>query len=579
MIHVPLDKIVVIPGRNNRTVFDPDAMAELTESVRTRGVIEPIVLRLLPTQDSQFELVFGERRLRASKSAGKETIPAIVRQLSDADVLEVILIENLQREDISPLDEAHGYARLMKEHGYTVDQVAAKVGKQKRTVYARLQLTRLAPAVGNALQSGKLDASRGLLLARIPDPQQQRKAMNEILKGDYSGPYSTREAEGHIQRQYMTDLRQVPFPLADAALLPRAGACTVCAKNLRNQSAAVDSGRRTQNSRPLSRPADRCTDPACCKQKIEAFKTQILKKAIFEGDTIISPHESNESAKYVSLDACCYDDPKRRNYETLLRRWFVPVYVAVDDRGQVRRVVARTEAVKALKAAGYDFAAAVASDARSSSASDAASIRERKKTLEKQKLAVNIVRQIEDAARRGIPRAKEFWPMMARVALDLVSWGSESLVLKARGHRGVNPERGHVLKADLASMNEPEARGLFVALLAASPWSEYGGGFGKKLLAVCKHFGIDPMKVAAPKTQDSIAALLDAGKPITWPKDANALQATCADHVGMARILKGNEDTLKGTHPRKVQFGSVKFDNKKRPLWKTFSPLKQKRQP
>lgn len=166
---LPLDAIIE-DRANPRTVFDEAALAELAESIAVHGVLEPIVVR--PDGDGTYEIVFGARRYRATKLAGGTEIPAIVRSYTDAEVLEVQLIENLQREDMSPLDEARGFKRLVDEAKLTAQQIAERIGKSVEYVYARMKLLDAAPKVQQALVGGKLKAEQAVLLARLPAADQ-----------------------------------------------------------------------------------------------------------------------------------------------------------------------------------------------------------------------------------------------------------------------------------------------------------------------------------------------------------------------------------------------------------------------
>lgn len=176
---IPLTKLSPSP-LNHRKHFDKVKMDELTDSVRAQGVIQPIIARPLPSGD-KFEIVAGERRYRAAKAAQLVDIPAIVRELTDAQALELQVIENNQRVDVHPLEEAEGYEALMScarpdGTAYSADEIAAKVGKSRSYVFGRLKLLQLGKASREAFHEGALDSSRALLLARIPVPELQDKA-------------------------------------------------------------------------------------------------------------------------------------------------------------------------------------------------------------------------------------------------------------------------------------------------------------------------------------------------------------------------------------------------------------------
>src|SRR5271170_8392862 len=155
---LPLDRIRE-SKTNPRRTFDETKLAELAGNIRQHGVLQPILVRLLPDgENGFFELVAGARRYRASKLAGRETIPATVRELTDAQCLELQLIENLQRTDVHELDEARGYAALieMQPDTYTVETLAEKVGRSEKYVYARLRLTHLVEEVQEAFYAARL---------------------------------------------------------------------------------------------------------------------------------------------------------------------------------------------------------------------------------------------------------------------------------------------------------------------------------------------------------------------------------------------------------------------------------------
>ncbi len=150
-----------------RTRFDQTALEELAASIKNYGVIQPILVTESP--DGGFELVAGERRLRASKIAGLTTIPCIVKKFSDADRAEIALIENLQREDLNPVEEAKAYRSLMDKFGLTQEELAAKLGKSRPAIANSLRLLNLNPTVLELVENGRLSAGHARTLAVIKD--------------------------------------------------------------------------------------------------------------------------------------------------------------------------------------------------------------------------------------------------------------------------------------------------------------------------------------------------------------------------------------------------------------------------
>jgi ParB family chromosome partitioning protein len=179
---IPLDQIHE-SQTNPRRQFDETTLAELSENIRQHGVLQPVLVRPLPDgQSGVYELVAGARRYRASKLARRETIPATIRDLSDAQCLEIQLIENLQRSGVHELDEAQGYAALLElqPHVYTVETIAHKVGKSPAYIYARLKLTALIAEAKEAFYAAKLTVAHAFEIARL-QPKDQQRALQECF--------------------------------------------------------------------------------------------------------------------------------------------------------------------------------------------------------------------------------------------------------------------------------------------------------------------------------------------------------------------------------------------------------------
>jgi ParB family chromosome partitioning protein len=168
------------PGRfQPRTNFDEEKLLELTNSIKNHGVLSPILVREVGL--NKYEVIAGERRLRASKNAGLKTIPTLIDQKQDKDALESALIENLQREDLNAVEEARGYDRLKREFGLTQDEVAASTGKARSTIANSLRLLSLPAKVLDMLSSGQIEKGHAKLLASM-DPLEAEKAANNIIK-------------------------------------------------------------------------------------------------------------------------------------------------------------------------------------------------------------------------------------------------------------------------------------------------------------------------------------------------------------------------------------------------------------
>jgi ParB family chromosome partitioning protein len=162
-----------------RKTFRPEALAEMVESIRERGVIQPLIVREVA---GKFELIAGERRWRASEEAGVATLPVIVRKASDREVLELALIENLQRADLSPIEEAEAYARLIHDFSLTQEDVAKQVGKGRAVVANAVRLLTLPPQVRAWLGSGDLSVGHAKVLLSLDSAEEQTLAAEKIRK-------------------------------------------------------------------------------------------------------------------------------------------------------------------------------------------------------------------------------------------------------------------------------------------------------------------------------------------------------------------------------------------------------------
>jgi ParB family transcriptional regulator, chromosome partitioning protein len=166
-------------ARNPRRTFAEEELTELADSIRERGIIQPILARTVRGAMDQFEIVAGERRWRAAQRAGLHDVPIIVLEVDDRQALELAIIENVQRSDLNALEEAGGYQALADEFKYSQDEIAKIVGKSRSHVTNTLRLTRLPEGVQNYIRSGKLSAGHARALIGQPDPEAMAKAIVE----------------------------------------------------------------------------------------------------------------------------------------------------------------------------------------------------------------------------------------------------------------------------------------------------------------------------------------------------------------------------------------------------------------
>ncbi len=194
---VPVDHVRSNP-RQPRNHFNDERLKELADSISRHGLIQPITVRHLG--NDRYELISGERRLRASKLAGKEEIPAYIRKVEDENLLAYALIENIQREELNPIEVAQGYERLMEECEYTQEEVAQKVGKNRTTVTNMLRLLNLPDFLQAALRDQQISMGHARALLTIDNPDIQRKVLDKTIQNNYSVRKVEKEVRKHNRK-------------------------------------------------------------------------------------------------------------------------------------------------------------------------------------------------------------------------------------------------------------------------------------------------------------------------------------------------------------------------------------------
>lgn len=276
MIHL----VELHPSKTNpRKVFDQGKMDELRDSIKAKGILIPLVVRKI---DKGYEIVAGERRYRAARAAGLTEAPCLVRDLTDEQALETQVIENLQRDDIHPLDEAAGYQNLLKGQKWTVETLAGKIGKSTVYVYQRLALLKLIPKLREAYAKGTIELGHALLVSKLTAEQQDRLReylfeTNYVRTGpdqpnrEVKAPRPVAWLKAYIQENILTDLSKAPWALDDATLVPKAGPCTACPKRSKATGGLFDDvgGGR----------GDCCLAPECWAAKLDAHVDRTIRAA------------------------------------------------------------------------------------------------------------------------------------------------------------------------------------------------------------------------------------------------------------------------------------------------------------
>jgi len=259
---------------NPRRTFEDAALQELASSIRAQGVLSPLLVR--PLNERSFEIVAGARRFRAAQMADAATVPVRIVNLTDAQAIEMSIVENLQRKDVHPLEEAQGFRALLNldEPKYSVEQIAAKCGKHPGYVLSRIRLTELIPAAVEAFSKEEIGVGHALLLAKL-QPMQQEEALPHCFREDWSSGSKAkrillpvRQLQSWIEQNVLLILKDAPFSKRDGQLVPAAGSCLDCPK-------------RTGHNKLLfadltAGNSDACSDPACYAAKLDAHVKQTI---------------------------------------------------------------------------------------------------------------------------------------------------------------------------------------------------------------------------------------------------------------------------------------------------------------
>lgn len=253
--------------------LDESGLKDLIDSIRSKGLLQPILLRA--KGNGNFILVAGERRFRACLSLGLNTIPAFVKEMTEAEAFELQLTENLQRKDVHPMKEARAYKHLLDNSGWTTAELALRFGKSETYVLQRLRLNTLHPEIAKDFTNDDLNLSQALVIARMEKKDQEEllencKNENGQLNSKRNYYQSAQELEDYITSNITHELKVAPFDPADATLVPKAGACTTCGKRSGAQSVLFADVKEK----------DRCFDSECWGKKKAVGVLQRIKKLV-----------------------------------------------------------------------------------------------------------------------------------------------------------------------------------------------------------------------------------------------------------------------------------------------------------
>jgi len=294
-------------GLNYRKSMDKQALEELTASVRAKGVLQPVLVRPLggkgkakgkgKANGQTHEIVAGHRRFTAARAAGLKVLPAIVRDLDDETALEIQVIENSQREDPNPMDEAHGFKRLIKMGKHTPETLAQKIDHSKRYVLERLRLLDLPKAAREKVAAGDLPLGSALLITRIKGEKEQGEFLDHVLHGEYGNGMTIKDARQLLRQDYILDLSSAPFSTSG---------CNACPLRSINQIDLF----------PELKDSDECTDRDCYRKKTIEFYEEMLAEKANEGFKIVRTAQKVRSNQKISATTDSWDEVKPKRYKS-----------------------------------------------------------------------------------------------------------------------------------------------------------------------------------------------------------------------------------------------------------------------
>src|SRR5260370_12105607 len=256
---------------NPRKAFDEERLEELAESIRSKGVLSPLVVRRV---NGHFEIVTGARRYRAAQRAGLKEIPVRIGAFTDAEALEIQIIENIQRADVHPFEEAQGFSALLDREGadYTIEKIAAKTGKGASFIAKRLKLLDLTQPAADAFTAAHIGVEHALLIAQLAR-EIQEKALAHCFDGYFAANDSERSLvpasrlQAWIEQNVYLSLKSVPFSKEDERLLPEAGSCANCPKRTGFNTLLFSEDKNNT-----------CSHPGSFNHKLDTHITQRIEK-------------------------------------------------------------------------------------------------------------------------------------------------------------------------------------------------------------------------------------------------------------------------------------------------------------
>lgn len=376
IVMVPVEDLKASPTNPRSEKETGEGLDELVESIKANGILNPVLFRKIPGKlkvGSSKEIVAGHRRVAAARVAGLAEVPAIECKLDDAQVEEAQLIENVQRKDLDPVEEANAYEKLRTTRKLEVAEIAARTGKSASHVSGRLALLNVGAKLLAEVKAGKVPLTVAQLVGRIPD-EADRKELIEKLEGwdyyDNDGPITLEAVKKVLYEDVMRDLAGAAWHLDDAELVKAAGPCSTCPKNSANQKELFS---EIGFSGPKVKA--KCLDGKCWSSKVKAWGVRVVKKAKDAGVPVATGEEAERmmrGGQWTKLDDTTWFDSDDIAIRTILKKAEAygvkhEVKVAIDERGRTFEMVTQAvvnQAKEALSSKGKKGKAAGITDAR-----------------------------------------------------------------------------------------------------------------------------------------------------------------------------------------------------------------------
>lgn len=358
--NLPLDLDQLVPDPENERTAAPDkeAIVRLADSIKLHGILHRLLVRPV---NGKFMVIAGHRRLMAAQAAGLKTVPVDIRDIDEQEARALQIVENLHREDVTPLDEAKAFDRLRSEDR-SIEDVAAIVGHTPRYVAQRLSLVNLIPEARTALAGRGIALGTAYLLARIANAKVQREALRSV-ETESDEPMSVPRAQRIIEENFELSLAEAPFDPGDASLVPDAGACLACPKRAGNQPLLFESADRDA----------RCTDPVCFRKKAKAAFRKKAQELKAKDHAVHSAKASAEEffvhgySGYVLKEDWVTPDQRASYDDNLtwgkilgeeLKAEEQQTWATYPETGEVIRVYPRARAMQVARAQGHEWAGA-----------------------------------------------------------------------------------------------------------------------------------------------------------------------------------------------------------------------------